>query len=326
MPTALEQRFTVRPPVDEDIRAIIELVMALYLLHYGVADEYAPDDIRDDWSHLNRETDAWAVVAPDGQLAAYATVTDHGFGRIEADGYVHPNFQGQGIGTELVRLMETRARDFIPSAPEHARVVLTNSVLQSDIPAQRIMEDAGFGLARAFWRMAIDLADAPPAPQWPDGVTLRTFIPGQDDRAVFDAVEEAFKDHWDHVPHEFDEWMERTKRESFDPTLWFLAMDGAEIAGVTLCRLRPDESAWINTVAVRRSWRKRGLGLALLHHAFAEFYRRGIQHAALGVDAQSLTGATRLYERAGMHVSLRIATYQKELRPGVDLSTQTLHE
>src|SRR5579883_2163744 len=110
MPTALEQRFTVRPPVDEDIRAIIELVMALDLLHYGVADEYAPDDIRDDWSHLNRETDAWAVVAPDGQLAAYATVTDHGFGRIEADGYVHPNFQGQGIGTELVRLMETRAR------------------------------------------------------------------------------------------------------------------------------------------------------------------------------------------------------------------------
>jgi GNAT superfamily N-acetyltransferase len=77
---------------------------------------------------------------------------------------------------------------------------------------------------------------------------------------------------------------------------------------------------------VRRPWRKHGLGLALLHHAFGEFYRRGTREIGLGVDAQSLTGATRLYERAGMHALLHYDSYEKELRPGVELSVQSLAE
>jgi mycothiol synthase len=109
------------------------------------------------------------------------------------------------------------------------------------------------------------------------------------------------------------------RRADFDPSLWFLAMDGDEIAGAALCHLRPDNSAWVNTVAVRRPWRKRGLATALLQEAFGTFYQRKLHTAALGVDAESLTGATRVYERAGMHVTLRVATYQKILRPGVDL-------
>jgi ribosomal protein S18 acetylase RimI-like enzyme len=66
--------------------------------------------------------------------------------------------------------------------------------------------------------------------------------------------------------------------------------------------------------------------MALLLHSFGEFYRRGIHKVALGVDAQSLTGATRLYERAGMHIVRQYARYEKELRPGVELSTQALKE
>ena len=169
--------------------------------------------------------------------------------------------------------------------------------------------------------MAIDLPEPPSPPNWPDGITPRIFLPGME-RAVFDAVEEAFQDHWGHTPQNFEEWTERTRRESFDPSLWFLAMDGDEIAGAALCRLRPDNSAWVSTVAVRRPWRKRGLATALLQEAFGALYRREIHTAALGVDAESLTSATRVYERVGMHVTLRIATYQKILRPGVDLIFQ----
>jgi mycothiol synthase len=326
MPTTAIQftkRFTVRPPLEEDIPDIIELIMALDLIHYGVSDKYSPDDIHQDWSRLDPRTDAWSIIASNGRLAAYGTVTDEGSGHMTADGYVHPEFIGQGIGTYLVGLMEARAYDLVASAPEGARVALNNSVLQSDTAAQNILENAGYKLVRAFWRMAIDLKEQPAAPSWPEGITLKTFVPGQE-RSVFDAVEEAFADHWGHVPHDFTEWVDRTRRESFDPTLWFLAMDHAEIAGVTLCRLRPDNSGWINTVAVRRPWRKLGLGAALLQAAFGEFYHRKIFHLALGVDAQSLTGATRLYERAGMYVSLRIATYEKELQSGIELASKSL--
>ena len=79
-------------------------------------------------------------------------------------------------------------------------------------------------------------------------------------------------------------------------------------------------------LGVRRPWRRRGIALALLHHAFGELYRRGKHRVVLGVDSQSLTGALRLYERAGMHVQLQYDNYELELRPGTDLSTQTLEE
>jgi GNAT superfamily N-acetyltransferase len=82
----------------------------------------------------------------------------------------------------------------------------------------------------------------------------------------------------------------------------------------------------VNWLGVRRPWRRRGLALALLHHTFGECYRRGLQKVALGVDASSLTGATRLYEKAGMHVFRQWNTYQKELRAGKDLTTQKLDD
>ena len=66
----------------------------------------------------------------------------------------------------------------------------------------------------------------------------------------------------------------------------------------------------------------KGLALAILYHLFGEFYRRGIKRVGLGVDADSLTGATRLYEKAGMHTFRQYNAYEKELRSGRDLTTQ----
>ncbi len=80
---------------------------------------------------------------------------------------------------------------------------------------------------------------------------------------------------------------------------------------------------WVTVVGVRRQWRKRGLGLALLRHAFAEYHRRGVRKVALSVDAESITGAPRLYGRAGMRVRESYVIYLKELRPGVDLGDRS---
>ena len=44
----------------------------------------------------------------------------------------------------------------------------------------------------------------------------------------------------------------------------------------------------------------------------------------LNADAQDLTGAIRLYEKAGMHVQRQYVTYEKELCPGEELSTQSV--
>ncbi|NIO68281.1 MAG: GNAT family N-acetyltransferase [Anaerolineae bacterium] len=116
---------------------------------------------------------------------------------------------------------------------------------------------------------------------------------------------------------------------SFDQSLWFVAVDGEEIAGFSLCYsivAEDPDMGEVATLGVRRPWRRQGLALALLHHSFGELYQRGKPKATLGVDAQSLTGATRLYEKAGMHVQRRYDSYEKELRPGKDLSTQSVED
>jgi ribosomal protein S18 acetylase RimI-like enzyme len=165
--------------------------------------------------------------------------------------------------------------------------------------------------------MRVDMTEAPPVPVSPEGIAMRDCIRGQDERAIFDTLEEAFLDHWGHTPHEYDEWLERNvKVESFDPSLWFLALDGAEPAGALRGRVMADGSGWINTLGVRRLWRRRGLGMAILLHSFGVFYRRGITSVALGVDAQNPTGATHLYEAAGMRVVREFVVHEKELRSG----------
>lgn len=317
--------YALRAPAESDIPAIIALLAAHDIAQSGVADAWTEEDIREDWTRLDVPRDAWVILAADGAHAAYATLQDESGGQLWADGYVHPEHWGRGLGTALVRLTEQRAREQVPHAPAEARVVVSNNVVANAAAANHLLQSLGYGLARGFWRMSIELVDEPEAPRFPAGITLRGFERGRDGRRVFECVEEAFADHWGHVPSVYEEWIARTDRSDFDPALWLLAEEGDQLAGVALCRQRPD-GGWVNTLGVRRSWRRRGLGEALLRQAFRELYRRGERSVALGVDAQSLTGATRLYERAGMHVTMQIARYEKELRPGVDLSTQTLDE
>jgi ribosomal protein S18 acetylase RimI-like enzyme len=177
--------------------------------------------------------------------------------------------------------------------------------------------------------------DAPaPEPAWPEGITLRTFNPETDAEAVYRAEDDSFRDHFGYVEQPFEEGFKRFKHfvldvQDFDPTLLFLATDGEDIAGLNICQSHsfddPD-MGWVGTLGVRRQWRKRGIGLALLRHSFNEFYRRGKCKVGLGVDAQNLTGALRLYENAGMHVHQAYDQYEKELRPGTEISVQSLSD
>jgi ribosomal protein S18 acetylase RimI-like enzyme len=100
---------------------------------------------------------------------------------------------------------------------------------------------------------------------------------------------------------------------SFDPTLWFIVEADGEVAGVSLCKPHDAEEGvgWIRVLGVRRPWRRRGVGRALLLHSFHEFRRRGFHAVGLGVDAESLTGANRLYEQAGMRIVTQNDIYEK---------------
>ena len=70
---------------------------------------------------------------------------------------------------------------------------------------------------------------------------------------------------------------------------------------------------WVEVLGVRRQWRRRGLALALLLHAFGEFHRRGHKRVGLGVDGENTTGAVRLYEKAGMRPGRQWDVYERQL-------------
>lgn len=321
---ALPAGYTLRRPSREDIPAILELIAAFDIAHTGTADGWTEEDILEGWQRLDLQCDSFLIIAPGGSLAGYGDAQDAGFGHLNIDSYVHPAHWGRGIGTALVRLAEARLRERVPQAPEGARVAISNGVMLNDEAAHRLLEGEGYRLVRSFRRMEIALDAEPEAPVWPAGFALRTLEPGRDGRAVFECVEEAFQDHWGHVPRSFEQWITRTARSDFDPSLWLLAQtERGELAGVALNAQRPD-CGWVNTLAVRRPWRRQRLGMALLRQAFVELWRRGERTVGLGVDGQSLTGATRLYEQAGMHVAAQYALFEKELQPGVDLSTRSL--
>ncbi|MDQ6662288.1 MAG: GNAT family N-acetyltransferase, partial [Chloroflexota bacterium] len=281
-----------------------------------------------DWEapHFNLATDNWVVLSPQGNIVGASGIWHREHVIMMVPVNVHPDYVGMGVGTALLRKAEERARQLMVEAPEHARITMRSGTISTNQDAKQRLEREGFTLVRSIWKMETEMDEAPPVPIWPEGIAVRTFVRGQDERTVFEADEEAFQDHWGHVETPFDAWEHwMIKRKGFEPSLWFLAYDGNEVAGFSLCRYEQnnensESNGWVETLGVRRPWRHLGLGTALLYHSFGEFYRRGIRKVGLDVDSQNLTGAVRLYERVGMHAVRQYDSYEKELRSGVELS------
>ena len=296
--------FTVRRASLADAPAINDLITAADVNVQGWSDS-SEAELLGWWRMMDLEQSSWILEA-DGTVAAYGVGFVHG-DMLELDGFVHPERRGQGLGKWLVEQGEARAREL------GKQRMLAFSLAQ-DASAHRLFELCGMREQRRYYRMMIELDREPAPAEWPDGLHVETFRE-EDAQAFHDALGEAFEEEWGFVRMPFEEWREMrlVKDPDYDPTLWFVVRDGEEIAAVM--RNEPDRSGagFVGALGVRTAWRKRGLGLALLQHSFGEFHRRGKARVALGVDAENPTGATRLYERAGMHVAYEVVTYGKAL-------------
>jgi GNAT superfamily N-acetyltransferase len=174
--------------------------------------------------------------------------------------------------------------------------------------------------------MEIHMEDPPPGPEVPEGIQLRPFHREQEGKALIEAIQEAFQDNWGYVERpfelEYERWMYVLDHDDERAAqYWFVAVEGPEIVGFLLPRLQlsqDPEKAWIYIVGVRRPWRRRGIALALLRRTFSELYQNGKRKIGLEVDTQNPTGATQLYEKAGMHVLWREDFFEKELRTGLE--------
>jgi mycothiol synthase len=311
--------FTVRPAQWSDLEPVAQVIRDFLLSIGDAMSVVTPAELEREWRSegFNLETDAWVAVTADGRVVGFEEFANrNAHAALQGDGYVHPDFRGLGIGTALLRKVEERACKEMELAAPDSRVYIINGVSGRDTAGREIHESEGYRPVRYHWMMEIDLAEAPKVAAFPTGIELRPFVKGEHDYVVFQAEDEAFRDHWEHTPGNFNNWkLRKLGREEFDPTLWHIAWDGDQIAGHAQTRYR-NGIGWVGNLAVRRPWRKRGLGEALLLHSFNEFYKRGMPRIGLGVDASNPTGATRLYQKVGMQTAVEDVIYEKELRPG----------
>lgn len=327
MKTTLPQGFTARVPRPEDIQQVYELVRICEIAEDGQPDNNL-DDMKEKWQRpdFNLETDTIMVLSPGGEVVGYGYATELTKPTMIMIIYTHLDYYEQGIGSFLITSMEDRMSQAISQLDPALQVSFANWISSANQAARRLLEGRGYRQVREFWQMEIKLAERPADAVWPQGITTRTLVPGQDDRAIYEAYEATFSDHWGHIPVSFEEYAERRfTLKSFDPSLWFLAIDAAtgEIAGYSCCSLEED-MGWVNNLGVKRAYRRSGLGLALLQHSFQKLYERGKPAVRLVVDGESLTGATRLYTGAGMQPVMRFTRFEKLIRSGIVLAVKEL--
>lgn len=289
----------VRPATRDDLPAIAGLFKTYDEAKTGRRSRVSVQAL-DSWlQEVSFETNTW-LVEEEGDLVGAAFAHLHG-DRGNSAGAVHPSAEGRGVGARLLELIEGRMRE------EGGRRIQA-WVLAADPRAAELFASRGYGEVRRFWEMEIELDHEPPEP----AADVQGFRE-EDAEPFFKALDEAFSEHWEHQPGTFETWWSRQRgRSNFDPSLWFLIRAGDEVAAVVRNEVRPDEGH-VGALGVRRAWRGRGYGRALLHHSFREFRRRGLARASLGVDAANATGATKLYESVGMHVEQENVIWEKVL-------------
>jgi mycothiol synthase len=333
--TELEnQGMTVRPGRLDDLPAAVAMFNRCSQKTIG-RDEFTLNRYQHEWSRLKLDLEQCTrvVISPQGDVVGCLEVWD--ISEVPVHPYVwarvDPAWEGKGIGTALMRWAVERSKQAVERVPPEARVSIYCSTIRENASAKQLFTNLGLFPIRYSWTMLIDLDQEPPKPEWPEGIQLGIYQHPKQTEDVYRVIRLSFQDHWGYIETPFEESFERWKHVAlaeemyFDPDLWFLAMDGDEIAGISLCTARTDDDpdrGWVHSLGVRREYRRRGIALALLRHSFGAFYRLGKSRAGLGVDGQNLTGATRLYEKAGMHIEHQEDTYELELRPGRELSNQ----
>lgn len=313
----LADHLSIRRPTLADLTDVLNLYNSFDIPKYGQPNQ-SLESIQNMWTSpdFDLQTDAWLVVTQNGQPVGYIHVVKDEGTSFRTNGGVHPEYRKQGIGTHLLHVASARVQERTVQFPSNAYVTMSSFSLVTPIneAEAHLLKREGYQTVRHFWDMEIELETAPPVPVWPDGITIRHFVPEQDERILFEAFTEAFQDIWGYFHQAFEIWShDNFALDTFDPGLYFLACEGEAIVGFAMCA-EAGEMGQIHELGVRRTWRKHGLGRALLLHCFNEFAQRGKRIAHLSVDSESLTGATRLYERVGMHTTLHHDLYQKILR------------
>jgi mycothiol synthase len=239
-------------------------------------------------------------------------------------GVVHPRWRRRGVGRRLLERSYRRAEEYLPEL-EVRRISFQCTARDVEAGSIALYESLGMVHVRYFVNLARPLNGNLPPLEVPAGFRLRTFDPKRDAETVWQVDNTAFRDHWGYSEGDLGDFLHWIELPHIRPDLWFLAEEKAtgDIVGLGLNVIDPDwiactgrQEGYVNTLAVLREHRTRGLGTALLVQSLHALHDAGMEAAHLHADADNLTGAMRLYERVGFRVRKTNMAYQKVMRDG----------
>lgn len=232
-----------------------------------------------------------------------------------------PQWRGRGLRRAMLRWLEARLREVAAELPAGAPKAFALGAPEQATDLRALLESEGYHVARYYNQMVRPLDEPIPDFPLPDGLELRPVTPDQY-RAIWDASNEAFRDHWGFSPRPdayFEWWI---TEPIFNPALWQVAWDVAtsEIAGQVQTFIDADENeafqrrrGYTETISVRRPYRQRGLARAMIVESLRTLKAQGMTESALNVDSESITGASRVYADCGFRVKSRRLAYRKPL-------------
>lgn len=295
-----------------DLPGMVEVITAA---HHADAVDYfqTVDDLANELEHaVNEDTARDLIVAElDGRIVGYArgswSIRDGQYTYV-SNGEVDPSVRRRGIGRALLHAEQDRLRSIAADHPAGGPKRFQAWIFGGQVGTAALLRADGYQTIRYFSEMARPLTDPIPILGLPDSLEIRPVF-AADHRRIFLAEADAFRDHWGYR-EQTDADLERTfGSPDLDTSLWRVAWDGDEVAGVVVTTVPRAENAelgtkrgWLDRISVRRQWRKRGLASALIVSAMAGLLERGLNTAMLGVDAENPTGALRLYEGLGFRV------------------------
>jgi mycothiol synthase len=315
----LRPRFLVD---DADYEPLAELIRTSHV-HDGIPWLPTADNLQLDMRHdgVDAGHDVVVVSLDDrvvAQTAVHRQVRD-GVPVYEVWGKVRPEVRRRGIGRWLFDWSVARASRRAAEEDPEGPVTLGAHAGDQEAGARALYEAAGLLPVRYFFLMRNDrLKDVEPVPL-PPGLEIRP-ITLEQHRAIYDAGNEAFRDHWESHEHGEEGFHQTFNQPDTNTGLWAVGWDGDQVAGVVEGWIWWEENqrlglqrGWLEKISVRRPWRRRGLARALTAAAMIKLRDAGMAEAALGVDAENPSGALALYESLGFSVFRRSIAYRRPL-------------
>jgi mycothiol synthase len=295
----------------------------------GVEEAITVEGVASQYAHLtNSDPDRdLAIVEVDGRIVGYVRVEwlDQNDGSRSYDRIclLEPGLRGRGIGGAMLHWAETRILEIAAGHDADRPRWFGVESWDADARARRLLTANGYEPVRTFFDMVRPDLEGIPGVALPAGFEIRPVGP-DDMRAVWEADAKAFRDHWGGVDESEESFRRFVDDPRLDPSLHVVAFAGDEVAGAVLNVIDDAENelfdrrrGLLDSVFVRRPYRRRGLAGALILESLRLLRDRGMTSAWLGVDADNANAALHLYESCGFEVMRSTTAYRKPLsNPG----------